>query len=86
MTQPGGAFLKGGFGCLLAFIAIGLLFVMCGGSMHINLGGAILLFVIGGVLGLIGYAIFNRGYQQGRRETSGSHDRSPDENRVPPRE
>ncbi len=60
MTQPGGAFLKGGCGCLVAFLAIGLLFVMCGGSMHIDLGGAVMLFVIGGILGLIGYAIFDR--------------------------
>jgi hypothetical protein len=68
MTQPGGELLKGGCGCLVAFLAIGLLFVMCGGSMHIDLGGAILPFVIGGILGLIGYAIFNKGYRRGRED------------------
>jgi len=57
----GGAFLKGGCGCIVAFLVIGLLVVAVGGSMHIDIGGAILLFVIGGIIGLIVLAIYNKG-------------------------
>jgi len=57
----GSAFVKGGCGCLLAFLAIGLVFVLLGGSIHINLGGAILLFVIGGILGLVILAVYHKG-------------------------
>ena len=60
--------MKGGCGCLAAFLVVGLLFVMCGGSMRIDIGGAIMLFVIGGILGLIVYAIFNKGYRRGRED------------------
>jgi hypothetical protein len=57
----GSAFVKGGCGCLLAFLAIGLTFVLLGGSVHINAGGAILLFVIGGVIGLVILAVYRSG-------------------------
>ena len=57
----GSAFVKGGCGCLLTFLAIGLIFVVLGGSMHINAGGAILLFVIGGVIGLVVLAVYSKG-------------------------
>ena len=65
---PGAAFAKGGCGCLLAFLLIGMLFVMVGGSMHIDAGGAILLFVIGGVIGLIVLAIYNKGRRDAKRD------------------
>jgi hypothetical protein len=52
---------KGGCGCLVLFLAVGLLAVLFGGSMRIDAGGAILLFVIGGVVGLIVLAIYNKG-------------------------
>jgi hypothetical protein len=58
---PGRAFVKGGMGCLGAFIVIGLLFVVLGGSMRIDVGGAILLFVIGGLLGLLVFWIYRKG-------------------------
>ena len=48
-TRPptaGKAFAKGGCGCLVAFLVIGILCVAFGGHMHIDPGGAILLFVI----------------------------------------
>jgi hypothetical protein len=35
-----------------------------GGSAHIDLGGAIMLFVIGGVIGLIVLAIYNKGKRE----------------------
>jgi hypothetical protein len=59
--DKGSAFVKGGCGCLLAFLAIGLVLVLLGGSMHIDLGGAILLFVIGGILGLVILAVYHKG-------------------------
>jgi hypothetical protein len=57
----GSAFVKGGCGCLLAFLVLGMLAVMLGGHMHIDIGGAILLFVIGGVIGLVVLAIYGKG-------------------------
>jgi hypothetical protein len=70
MPSASSAFVKGGFGCLGAFLAVGLLFVLFGGHMHIDLGGACLLFGIGGIIGLIFLAVFRKGYFAGRRETS----------------
>ncbi|MHC4399480.1 MAG: hypothetical protein ACYTG0_07360 [Planctomycetota bacterium] len=67
MTSKGDVFVKGGLGCLGAFFVIGLVFVLVGGSMHIDIGGAVLLFVIGGVIGLIVLAIYSKGVREGRR-------------------
>lgn len=61
MGEKGEAFGKGGCGCLVAFLAIGLLVVLFGGNMHIDIGGAVFLFVIGGGIGLIVLAIYNKG-------------------------
>jgi hypothetical protein len=61
MGEKGTAFAKGGCGCLIAFLVVGFLVVILGGSMHIDLGGAILLFLIGGVIGLIALAVYNKG-------------------------
>ncbi|MBN1975034.1 MAG: hypothetical protein JW787_15440 [Sedimentisphaerales bacterium] len=63
MSDKGEAFVKGGCGCLIAFIVIGLSCVLIGGHMHIDIFGAILLFAIGGVIGLIVLAIYNKGKQ-----------------------
>ena len=52
MGEKGEAFAKGGCGCLIAFAVFALIAVMLGGRARIDLGGAILLFVIGGVIGL----------------------------------
>jgi hypothetical protein len=60
-NDQGAAFVKGGGGCLLAFLVIGLIFVLLGGSMYINLGGVILLFVIGGIIGLVILAVYSKG-------------------------
>ena len=59
--SKGEAFVKGGCGCLIVFAVIGLLCVLIGGNVHIDIGGAIMLFVIGGVLGLVYVAIHNKG-------------------------
>jgi len=63
MEQKGTAFAKGGCGCLIAFVVIGLLVALVGGNVHIDIGGAILLFVIGGIIGLIVLAVYNKGKQ-----------------------
>ncbi len=66
MGEKGEAFVKGGCGCLLGFVLIGLFFVLIGGHMHIDIGGAIALFVIGGIIGLVVLAIYNKGTREGR--------------------
>ena len=60
-TGGGAAFVKGGVGCILAFLVIGAFFVLFGGYMYLDLGGVLLLFVIGGVIGLIVNAIYRKG-------------------------
>ena len=61
MGQKTEAFLKGGGGCFAGFLLLGLLALMVGGRVHLDIGGAIMLFVMGGVLGLIVLAIYNAG-------------------------
>lgn len=65
--QPTGgqAFLKGGCGCLLVFAVTALIAVLFGGRVHADLGGLVLLFLIGGVVGLVVLAIYNRGRRDG---------------------
>ncbi len=64
MGEKGSAFAKGGCGCLAAFAAFALVAIVLGGSAHIDIGGAILLFVIGGVIGVIVLAIYNKGKRE----------------------
>ncbi len=61
MGEKTEAFTKGGCGCLIAFLVIGLFFVLIGGSMHIDIGGATMLFIIGGVIGLVVLSVFKKG-------------------------
>ena len=63
----GKAFLKGGVGCLLGFVILGLLAVVVGGSVTADAGGILLLFAIGGLIGLI----VNWIYQKGRKNGDG---------------
>lgn len=68
MSNPptaGGAFLKGGLGCLLLFVVFAVLAVLFGGHAHADGGGIMMLFVIGGIVGLIARAIYNRGRRDG---------------------
>lgn len=67
MGEKGNAFLKGGVGCFIVFAVLALLALMLGGSVHIDLGGIVLLFVIGGVIGLIVLVIYNKGKKDARR-------------------
>jgi hypothetical protein len=82
--NKGSAFVKGGLGCLGAFIVLGALALMMGGRFHIDAGGACMLFVIGGVIGLIVLSIYRKGYSEGR-STSLGDDRGPVNAPFPPR-
>jgi hypothetical protein len=66
MASSGGAFFKGGCGCLVVFFLIGFIAVALGGRMHIDAGGFICLFVCGGLLGLLVLAIYNMGVREGQ--------------------
>lgn len=59
------AFFKGGFGCLLLFLAVGFLAVIFGGRLRIDIFGVLLLLIIGGIFGLIIRAVYNRGRRDG---------------------
>jgi hypothetical protein len=64
MSQPPtkvGAFFKGGAGCLVVFLGLGLLIVLVGGRVYADLGGLFLLVLGGGSIGLIVRAIYLRG-------------------------
>ncbi len=61
----GQAFVKGGCGCLLAFVVLALVAVLLGGRAHADIGGLVVLFLIGGIIGLVVLAIYNRGRRDG---------------------
>jgi hypothetical protein len=68
MSEPptkGQAFVKGGCGCLICFVVLGFLAVVFGGHVHADVGGLVLLFVIGGAIGLGVLAIYNKGRHDG---------------------
>jgi len=75
MGEKGSAFAKGGLGCLAAFAVAAVLAIVVGGSAHIDLGGALLLFAIGGVIGLVVLAIYNKGK---RDAGGGGHSGEPE--------
>lgn len=61
MGEKGEAFAKGGCGCVIAFAVVGLFVLLVGGNVHVDPGGLILLFIIGGLIGLVVLAIYNKG-------------------------
>ncbi len=61
MADNGKAFVKGGVGCFIAFIVLAVIAVAFGGTAHIDLGGVVILFVIGGLIGLVVNAIYRKG-------------------------
>jgi hypothetical protein len=68
MSEPptkGQAFVKGGCGCLILFAVLALIAVLLGGHARADLGGLVILFLIGGVIGLVVLAIYNRGRRDG---------------------
>lgn len=84
MADKGSAFVKGGLGCLGGFIILGLLAVMLGGRMRIDVGGAICLFVCGGLIGLVVLWIYNRGQDAAAPPPSWPPDSSPPQSSPPP--
>jgi hypothetical protein len=66
MGEKSTAFAKGGCGCLVLVVAVGLFLALIGGHFHIDVGGAILLFVIGGIVGLVVLAVYNKGRRDAR--------------------
>lgn len=70
----GTAFVKGGCGCLVIFAGLAFLSVLFGGHAHADIGGLILLFVIGGVIGLIVFAIYNKGRKDAGMNESSKED------------
>lgn len=66
MKNKGSAFIKGGVGCFAAFIVLALLALLFGGSAHLDIGGVIILFLLGGIIGLV----VNWIYQKGRHDAS----------------
>jgi hypothetical protein len=65
MSDKGSAFLKGGCGCLALFVLLAMFAVLAGGHAHANIGGLVVLFIIGGVGGLVVMAIYNWGRRDG---------------------
>jgi hypothetical protein len=72
--QPskGRAFLKGGCGGLVLFAVFALLAVVFRGHAHADIGGLVLFFMIGGVVGLVVLAIYNRGRRAGHVKARGT--------------
>ena len=66
MENKGSSFLKGGAGCFAVFVVLAILAVLFGGSVRLDFGGAVSLFVIGGIIGLV----VNWIYQKGRSDAS----------------
>lgn len=71
MGEKASAFLKGGCGCLVLFALVAGCAVVLGGRAHIDIGGGVLLFVGGGLIGLVVLWIYNRG-RDDRDDGSGS--------------
>ena len=65
MGEPSLAFLKGGLGCVLAFFILAVVTAALGGRAHADLGGLVMLFVIGGVIGLVVLAFRGGGRRRG---------------------
>ncbi len=65
--NEGRSFLKGGAGCFVVFIVLALVAVVLGGSAHLDLVGVVLLFLIGGVVGLAVNWIYQKGRRSGSR-------------------
>lgn len=68
MANEGKAFVKGGLGCLVVFAVLAVLAVMFGGRAHIDLGGFVILLVIGGLIGLVVNWVYQKGRKDGRND------------------
>lgn len=79
METKARSFIKGGTGCLALFLVLALLALIFGGTVEIGWGSAVMLFIAGGIIGLVVNAI----YQKGRRDASGGVGK-PELERTPP--
>jgi len=62
---------------LVVFFVLAFLTVLLGGRAHADAGGLIFLFIIGGVIGLIVFFIYNHG----RKDAAGGGEQSKKEDR-----
>jgi hypothetical protein len=69
MASKGSAFLIGGCVCLMLFALASLIAVIVGGHAHANVGGLLFLFLVGGAIGLIVSAIYNKGRKDAIRNS-----------------
>ena len=84
MPGSGATFAKGGCGCLLIFLGLGFLAAITGGRVHLDLGGAIFLFIIGGFIALIYRGIFGKKEEEANYRMADEGGRA--EYVVPPRQ
>lgn len=70
MADEGKAFVKGGVGCFVVFIVLAILALIFGGNVRLDLGGVVILFIIGGVIGLVANWI----YQKGKKDAGDDDD------------
>lgn len=68
MQNKGNAFAKGASGCFIAFLVLALITLVLGGSVNIDFGGAMMLLIIGGIIGLIVNWIYQKGRQDAETE------------------
>jgi hypothetical protein len=68
MESKGKAFTKGGLGCLGAFFIVAVFTLLIGGRVHIDPCGAVMLFVIGGLLGMLVLWIYNKGKEDAHQD------------------
>jgi hypothetical protein len=59
------AFVMGGAGCLVGFFVLGLFALAVGGTFYFDGGGLVMLFVIGGLLGIFANWFYRRGRKAG---------------------
>jgi len=68
-----GRFITGGFWALCIVGALALVVLAFGGEVRVNVGGLIFLFCLGGIIGLVVCAI----YDKGRRDASADRNSAP---------
>ena len=62
-----GAFTRGGLVALIAFLLLAVFTVLIGGSVRMNLGGVLVVFILGGCGGLLVRYVFMKGYRKGKK-------------------
>lgn len=68
MSEKGSAFLKGGVGLLAAFLIAGLVMILLGRTLEVSVGGFVLLFLVGGIIGLVSWALYDRSRREKPQE------------------